>query len=144
MVIANLLLCASLAIYHLISKARSWNNFQVYPYNAMYTHVFSTFVNPIILPVYPPPQKKKLHMHCFLFLFGHLHVPREIEYDHCVKFWRVNTMYHWIWENRELSNYSSLPTSRVNSSVSNMPVHPHHKLCTMTIIVIYKIVDSPT
>ena len=51
-----------------------------------------------------PPSKKKLHRHCFRFLLGHLHVPREIEYNHIAKFWGVNTMYYGICEsrNREL------------------------------------------
>ena len=34
-------------------------------------------------PLLPP---KNLHRHCFRFLLGHLHVPRESEYNHCVKF----------------------------------------------------------
>ena len=46
---------------------------------------------------------KNLHRHCFLFLLGYLHVPREFEYN-MQNFWGVNTMYYGICESREWQN----------------------------------------
>ena len=34
-------------------------------------------------PLLPP---KNLHWHCFRFLLSHLHVPREIKYNHYANF----------------------------------------------------------
>ena len=38
----------------------------------------------LVLP--PPPQKKRLHNHCFQFLMGIIDVPIEIEGNCCEKF----------------------------------------------------------
>ena len=41
-----------------------------------------------------PPQN--LHMHCFRFLLGHLHIPGEIANNDYAKFWGVKEVYYGI------------------------------------------------
>ena len=59
---------------------------------------FSTSANPIIHFFYP----KNLHSHCFRFLLGHLHVPREIKYNYYyAKFLALKMMYYGICKSKE-------------------------------------------
>ena len=54
MTIANSALCASLAIYHLISNARSWNNCEIYIYilfqHCVCIHIADTLTRPLAKP----------------------------------------------------------------------------------------------
>ena len=82
-------------------------------------------------PLSPPPQKKNLHSHCFLFLLGHLHVPREIKYNHHAKFWGVNTMYYGICESREftITYFHQYSLTNINCTIIYLPLYSLTNIC---------------
>ena len=62
---------------------------------------FSTCANPITRLFCPP---KNLHMHCFRFLLGHLHVSGEIANNDYAKFWWLKQVYYGICARRQLTH----------------------------------------
>ena len=107
-----------------------YQNLLSYPVDSDLSNGFSTFANPIVHFFYPP---KNLHRPCFRFLLGHLHVPREIEYNHYAKFWVVNTMYYGICESREYLLAPKLLRRRTNFALAP---RSKRKLHNLTVVII--------
>ena len=56
-------------------------------YGKCKSDVLTIFIETTMHLVLPPPQKKRLHNHCFQFLMGIIDVPIEIEGNCYAKSW---------------------------------------------------------